>query len=206
MTRRLSSTGIERLALYYRHLDTFPDPEEFISSEELAEAISHSAAQVRRDLSCFGTFGTPGRGYRVGDLRRMLERTLGKERCQNVILVGVGNLGTALLAYKGFGPQKYRIVAAFDNDLRKIGRRIEDLEIQDTQDLAPIVASTRAKMAIVCVPSRAAQRVIDGLVAAGVRGILNFAPIRAEVPGHAKLRNVDLSVELDQVCYLLDNA
>ena len=205
MTRRLSSTGIERLALYYRHLDTFPDPEEFISSEELAEAISHSAAQVRRDLSCFGTFGTPGRGYRVGDLRRMLERTLGKERCQNVILVGVGNLGTALLAYKGFGPQKYRIVAAFDSDLRKIGRRIEDLEIQDIRDLTSIIASTGAKLAIVCVPSRAAQRVINDLIVAGVRGILNFAPGRVEVPEHVKLQNVDLSVELDRVCYLLDN-
>jgi len=135
----------------------------------------------------------------------MLERTLGKERCQNVILVGVGNLGTALLAYKGFGPQKYRIVAAFDNDLRKIGRRIEDLEIQDTRDLAPIIASTGAKIAMVCVPSTAAQRVIDDLTAAGIRGILNFAPIRVVVPEHVKSRNVDLSVELDRVCYLLDN-
>ena len=204
MPRRLSSTGIERLALYYRHLGTFPDPEEFIKSDELAEAISHSAAQVRRDLSCFGAFGTPGRGYRVGELRSMLERILGKKNCQNVILVGVGNLGMALLAYKGFVPQRYQIVAAFDNDLRKIGKRIEDLEIHDTRDFAPIAASTGAKLAIVCVPARSAQRAIDDLIAAGVRGILNFAPVRVVVPEYVKLRNVDLSVELDRVCYLLN--
>jgi len=205
MARRLSATGIERLALYYRHLDTFPDSEEFVSSDELAEAISHSAAQVRRDLSCFGTFGTPGRGYRIGLLRRMLARILGKEKCQNVILVGVGNLGAALLAYKGFVLQKYRIVAAFDTDLRKIGKRIEDLEIQDVRDFAPVIASTGAKLAIVCVPSGAAQRVIDDLIASGITGILNFAPLRVVVPEHVTLQNVDLSVKLDQVCYLLDN-
>lgn len=205
MPRSLSSTGIERLALYYRHLGTFPDPEEFVKSDELAEAISHSAAQVRRDLSCFGAFGTPGKGYRVGELRSMLEKILGKRSCQNVILVGVGNLGTALLAYKGFGPQKYEIVAAFDNDVRKIGKRIEDLEIQDTRDLASIIASTGAKLAVVCVPSPAAQRAIDELIAAGIRGILNFAPTRVVIPEYVALRNVDLSVELDRVCYLLDN-
>ena len=203
MSRRLSSTGAERLSLYYRRLASFSDPEAFISSEELAEAISHSAAQVRRDLSCFGTFGTPGRGYRVGELRNRLERAMGKVRSQNVILVGAGNLGMALLSYKGFRHHRYEIVAAFDSDLRKIGKRLEGLEIQDLQTLRPVVASTGAKMAIVSVPAGEAQRTIDRLISAGIHAILNFAPIQAVVPESVKLLNVDLSVEMDRLCYLM---
>ena len=204
MSRKISSTGIERLALYYRYLTSLRGSEQkFISSEELAKAVGHTAAQVRRDLSCFGTFGTPGKGYNMVELEAKLSEILGKEKLWNVVLVGVGNLGSALLAYKGFRSQHYTVAAAFDHDIRKIGKHLEGLEIQDIRDLADWIPQTGAKIGIVSVPGDAAQEVVDALVSAGIRGILNFAPARVTVPEGITLQYVDLSIELDRLCYLL---
>ncbi|MCD6335624.1 MAG: redox-sensing transcriptional repressor Rex [Candidatus Latescibacteria bacterium] len=207
MSRKISSTGIERLALYYRYLTSVNGSEEaFISSEKLAKAVEHTAAQVRRDLSCFGTFGTPGRGYNRAALEAKLSGILGKEKCRNVVLVGVGNLGSALLAYKGFQSQCYTIVAAFDNDTRKIGKHLKGLEIQDIRKLSAVVSQTRAKMAIISVPADAAQGVVDALILAGIQGILNFAPTRVVVPEDIMLQHVDFSIKLDRLCYELEHA
>ena len=206
MSRRISSPGIERLALYYRYLTSLRGSQRtFISSEELAKAVGHTAAQVRRDLSCFGSFGTPGKGYNTADLEAELSEILGKERLWNMVLVGVGNLGSALLAHKGFQSRHYTIAAAFDHDIRKIGRHLEGLEIQDTRDLADVIPRAGAKIGIVSVPGEAAQEVVDALVSAGIRGILNFAPARVTVPEGVILRYVDLSIESDRLCYLLEH-
>lgn len=207
MSRKISSTGIERLALYYRYLASLNGSEQtFISSEELAKAVEHTAAQVRRDLSCFGTFGTPGRGYDRAALEERLSEILGKGMNQNVVLVGVGNLGSALLAHKWFQSQHYTIVAAFDKDARKIGERFEGLEIQNIGKLGDIVLRTKARIGIVSVPAEAAQEVVDALISAGIQGILNFAPARVAVPEGIVFQHVDFSIKLDRLCYGLEHA
>lgn len=160
---------------------------------------------MRRDLSCFGTFGTPGKGYPTADLKAKLSEILGKEKPRNVVLVGVGNLGSALLAYKGFQFPHYTIAAAFDHDVRKIGKHLEGLEIQDTQDLADLIPRIGAQIGMVSVPGDAAQEVVDALVSAGIKGILNFAPARVTVPEGIILQYVDLSLELDRLCYLFEH-
>lgn len=206
MSRKISSAGIERLALYYRYLTSLRGSgRAFTSSEELGKAVGHTAAQVRRDLSCFGTFGIPGKGYPTAELEVRLSEILGKETFRNVVLVGVGNLGSALLAHKGFRSQHYTIAAAFDNDLRKIGKHLEGLEIRDTRDMANWIPQTGAEIGMVSVPGDAAQEVVDALVSAGIKGILNFAPARVTVPEGIILQHVDLSIELDRLCYLLEH-
>jgi redox-sensing transcriptional repressor len=206
MNRRISSTGIERLSLYYRYLSSLIRSEEkFISSEELGDATDQTADQVRRDVTCFGSFGVPSKGYRINELKDALGEVLGKEKIWKIAIVGVGNLGSALLAYKGFKSRNFNIVAAFDNDIRKIGKNWENVEIKDIEELNSTVASTGIEIAIVSVPVSEAQNVVDKLVSAGVKAILNFAPVNVNVPEGVKLQNVDLSIELDRLCYWLKN-
>lgn len=207
MARRLSMSAVYRLALYNRYLsDLDRDEHEYISSQELAGSTGHTAAQVRKDLTCYGSLGEPGKGYEIGKLKRMLTRIFGKEEVRNVILVGVGNLGLALLAHRGFQLQQFKIVAAFDRDYRKIGKYVEDVMIHDIRDLDSIIASTNTHIAIVSVPTYSVQRVIDQLASTGIKAILNFAPAnRVNVPEGIELQNVDMSIELDRLYYLLRN-
>ena len=205
MVRQLSTSAIYRLALYNRYLsDLGRNKYEYISSQELADATGHTAAQVRKDLTCCESLGKPGKGYEIGKLETMLTKILGSEQDRNVILVGVGNLGLALLAHRGFQLQRFRIVAAFDRDVRKIGKYVEDIMIHDIRDMGSIISNTDTRMAIVSVPGHSAQPVIDQLVAAGIKAILNFAPAnRVSVPEGIELQNVDMSIELDRLYYLL---
>jgi redox-sensing transcriptional repressor len=201
----LSTSAIYRLALYNRYLsDLDRNEHEYISSQELADVTGHTAAQVRKDLTHYGSLGEPGKGYEIWKLKAMLTRIFGKEKVRNVILVGVGNLGLALLAYRGFQLQQFKIVAAFDRDVRKIGRYVEDVMIHDIRDLDSIVANINTHLAIVSVPAHSAQQVIDQLASAGIKAILNFAPAnRLDAPEGVKLQNVDMSIELDRLYYLL---
>lgn len=206
MGQRLSASGIYRLGLYHRYLSNLDRHEnEYVSSQELADATGHTAAQVRKDLSSYGSLGAPGKGYEIRNLKAVLTKILGKEKVRNVVLVGVGNLGLALIAHKGLPLQRFNIVAAFDKDIRKIGRRVEDVFIHDIRDLNSMIAGTNAQIAIVSVPASAAQEVIDALASAGIKAILNFAPARVVVPEGVELQNVDISIELDRLCYLLNN-
>ncbi len=206
MGRKLSTSGIYRLALYSRYLSGLgKDEHQYVSSQELADATGHTAAQVRKDLTYNGGLGEPGRGYEIGKLKRMLTKVFGKEEVRNVILVGVGNLGLALIAYRGLQLQQFKIVAAFDRDIRKIGKYVEDVLIRDIQDLGPVIARAGVDMAILAIPSRSAQPMVDQLVSAGVKAILNFSPARVSVPEHVELQNVDMSIELDRLYYLLRN-
>lgn len=208
MPRRLSTSGIYRLALYNRYLSNLNlEEHEYISSQELAKSTGHTAAQVRKDLTSYGSIGEPGKGYEIGKLRAMLSGIFGKEKVRNIALVGVGNLGLALIAHRGFRAQNFRIVAAFDRDIRKIGKYVEDVFVHDIRDLNDVLARMNVDIAIVSVPAISAQRVVDQLIAAGVKAILNFATTHIiNAPKDVKLQNVDMSIELDRLYYLLKSA
>lgn len=199
---KIPSAVIPRLSLYYRALIE-SGSSDFVSSEEIAGLTGFTAAQVRKDLAYFGQFGTPSRGYQVDELKHTILRILGTDREWNVALVGVGNLGSALLAYKGFGRLRFKIKCAFDNDLRKIGKNLEGVIVQDITELEATLKKENIRMAIVAVTQDAAQRVVDALVKAGVRAILNFAPLRPQVPEGVQILNIDLSIELEKLAYFL---
>ena len=174
-----------------------------MSSRTLSELTGYTAAQIRRDLTYFGQFGTPGRGYVVSDLKKEILRILGIDKLWNVVLVGVGNLGTALLSYKGFHEQGFNIIAALDSDPKKIGKKIGGIVVGRISNLKKTVQRKNARMAIVTVPADAAQEAINSLIRAGVRSILNFAPIRPRVPASVELINIDLSIELEKLAHFL---
>lgn len=207
MDRSLSASGIYRLALYNRYISSLDKAEnEYISSQELGDATGHGAAQVRKDLTYHGSLGKAGKGYEIRKLEMLLTKIFGKEKCRNVVLVGAGNLGTALISHKGFLLQQFRIVAAFDRDTRKIGRYVENVPIYGLEKLSLVIARTGADIATVCIPAQSAQRVIDELVSAGIKAILNFAPTSTlSVPVGVTIHNVDMSVELDRLYYLLNH-
>ena len=199
---KIPSSSIPRISLYYRALLSVKD-RSVISSLGLAELTQCSAAQVRKDLAYFGQFGTPGRGYSVELLKKELKKILGTDRAWDVALVGVGNLGLALLTYKGFKSQGFNIKHAFDNDRKKIDKVKKDIKIKDIKDLKGVVKSNKIDMAIVAVPQDAAQEVIDRLVSSGIKAILNFAPVVPKAPERVEVLNIDLSIELERLTYFL---
>lgn len=205
MDKRLSTSGIYRLALYNRYISSLAkSKDEYVSSQELANITGHSAAQVRKDLTHYGSLGEPSKGYEIRKLELLLIDVFGKKDCRNVVLVGVGNLGMALILYKGFQLQKFKIVAAFDRDIRKIGRRVADVPIHGIEELGPIVADTGADIAIICVPAQSAQQIVNVLASVGIKAILNFAPASSlNIPEDVAVQSVDLSIELDRLYYLL---
>jgi len=200
--KRIPESVIPRLSLYYRALIE-PGETQYISSEELARLTKFSSALVRRDLTYFGQFGTPGKGYNINGLKKEILRILGLNSERKVALIGVGNMGLALLAYKGFDKSGFRIVTAFDNDLRKIGKNLEGITIRDTSEIKEVISKESIKMAIVTVPADKAQEAINLLVASGVKAILNFAPFRPHVPEDVELVNIDLTIELEKLAYFL---
>lgn len=199
--RRIPQRTIPRLSHYYRAL--FESREvTVISSETIAELTGYSAAQVRRDLAYFGQFGTPGRGYPVEGLKEALLQILGIDRHWSVVLLGMGSLGSALLRYQGFRAQGFNIVAAFDNDPAKVGQAIEGVTVRSTRELAEWTKQEQIHMAILTVPATVAQSVVDDLIAGGVKAILNFAPVRLQVPAGIKVHNIDLAIELERLSFL----
>lgn len=199
--RRIPQRAIPRLSHCYRALLESREVR-LISSETIAELTGYSAAQVRRDLAYFGQFGTPGRGYPIEELKKALRRILGLDHDWNVALVGMGNLGAALLRYRGFREQGFKIIAAFDNDLTKVGQTVEGIKIRSLNELAECVKREPIRMAIVTVPTHAAQAVVDQVVAVGVKAILNFAPVRLQVTAGVKVHNIDLAIELERLSFL----
>lgn len=199
---RIPEVTIPRLSLYYRAV-LESRKVDFISSEEIAGLTNLSAAQVRKDLTYFGQFGTPGKGYGVGSLKQKILEILGTNREWNIALIGVGNLGSALLAYHGFRKQGFKITCAFDNDLRKIGKTLEGVEVKDISELKDVVRAQDIQMAIVAVPKDATQAVVNLIVETGINAVLNFAPIRPQVPDNVEILNIDLSIELERLAYFL---
>jgi redox-sensing transcriptional repressor len=199
---------IRRLSVYTRCLlQLEEDGVKTISSQELAERFSLNSAQVRKDLAYFGEFGVRGIGYYVSGLKAELQRILGLDREWAVALVGFGNLGSALFHYKGFGRQGFRIAVVIDDDPAKLGREIESVPIVPSRDMAREIKARGIQIAIVAVPPEAAQSVTEQLVAAGIKAVLNFAPTRLRVGRDVRLKNVDLSIELETLSfYLAKNA
>jgi redox-sensing transcriptional repressor len=195
---------VRRLSVYFRCLAQLEeDGVKTISSQELAARFHLNSAQVRKDLAYFGEFGIRGIGYDTAVLRAEIQRILGLDREWRVVLVGFGNLGSALFHYRGFARQGFRIAAIVDDDPAKAGRTVDALSILPLGDLPRVVKQAGIQIGVVAVPGEAAQGVADRLVAAGVRAILNFAPVRLKVPKEVRLQNVDLSIELENLSFHL---
>jgi len=207
-SRMASEACVARLSLYVRELTRLGGQRVgYVSSRRLAEQLGLTDAQVRRDLSYFGQFGTSGRGYEVQRLHDHLTAILGVSgRTWNVALAGVGNLGCALLAYRGFRERGFMFRVAVDTDEHKVGRAIEGLVVSSARQLPELMRRHDIHIGLIAVPVEAAQAVCDQFIAGGVQAILNFAPIRLEVPPSVWLRAVDLAIELESLAFYLAQA
>ena len=193
---------VGRVSLYLRQLEAFQRQGfSTASSSQLGEPLSIKNAQVRKDLAFFGQFGQPGVGYRIDELISTLRKILGINRDWPLALVGLGYLGRALLKYHGFRSRRFHIVAVFDNDPRKVGQTHEGLRVEPLESLRKAVAAHKISLGLLCVPADAAQRVAELMVASGITGILNFAPVPLSVPPSVHVVAVDLSVQLENLAY-----
>lgn len=193
---------VGRVALYLRQLEQFQRQKlETVSSQKLGEALNLGAAQVRKDLAFFGQFGRPGIGYDIGELIELLRKILGVNREWPLALIGVGNLGRALLHYKGFQDHGFRIRCLFDKNEALIGQKVENLPVHSIEDLERVARGESVRLAVICVPGDEAQSVADRAVAAGVIGILNFAPVALNVPEKVEVVAVDLGIHLEHLAY-----
>ncbi|MBA62716.1 MAG: redox-sensing transcriptional repressor Rex [Planctomycetaceae bacterium] len=197
---------VGRLSLYLREVQQLiRDGKETTNSTELGKLLRVTDAQVRKDLAYFGQFGHPGVGYRCQELVAAIKNIMGTNNTWNVALIGIGNLGRALLRYKGFHDQGFQIVSAFDVDEKVIGTQVEGVEVYDIQDLSEIVVEQGIRLVAISVPSHAAQTVVDQVVQAGIEGILNFAPVTISVPSKVRVIGVDLAMELEQLAFTVVN-
>jgi redox-sensing transcriptional repressor len=204
--KKVSEPTIGRLSLYLRLLMELGEGgTATVSSEELAARSGTTAAQVRKDLSLFGTFGKRGLGYDVEDLETRLRGILGLEQRWRVALVGAGRIGAALFGYENFRRQGFYIEAVFDTDPAKVGEQWNGLVVQPDEAMERVVEEVGIEIAVIAVPARSAQRVADRLVRAGVRGILNFAPTRLTVPANVEVKSVDMALEMEGLSYALTN-
>lgn len=204
--KKIAVSTINRLSKYYRTLGLLIEKDvETVSSDEIAELEGVTSAQVRKDLSFFGTFGKRGLGYRTEDLREEIGKILGLKKNWNVALIGVGNIGRALIDYQEFRKQGFFIKAVFDNDPDKIDKEISGLTIHHFDDACSVVKKEEIEIAIIAVPARVAQMVVDQLVECGVRAFLNFAPISIRTPGFVIVKNENMSIELEALSYYLSH-
>jgi redox-sensing transcriptional repressor len=197
---------VSRLSLYLRELQQLVRTgKSTVSSHQLGQLLGFSDAQVRKDLTYFGHFGHPGVGYRCEELAGAIRRILGTDRVWTVGLVGVGNLGRALLGYRGFAAKGFRIVAAFDADPRKTNIAVDGVHVYGLDRLREVVEAQQIQLAMLTVPAAAAQGVADMVAAAGVTGIVNFAPVTLSLPEEVSLVGVDLATELEQISFSVAN-
>lgn len=195
---------IYRLSVYLRCLQRLKSNGiQTVSSEALSQAAGVKSTQLRKDLTYFGQFGTRGLGYDVDQLSQMISDLLGTNSLQPVILVGVGNLGLALLTYRGFEREGFEIVAAFDIDPYRRREKRADLTILPLEKVGPVIRDKRVKMAILTVPAPVAQEVTNQLISHGITGILNFAPIVLSVPEDVMVNNVNLAMELENLSFFI---
>jgi redox-sensing transcriptional repressor len=203
LTKKIPDSTVRRLSHYLRSLEGFEEGGGTVSSEELAARGQTTAAQVRKDLSHFGSFGKRGLGYRVDELRARLRGILGVDRTWRVALVGAGRIGLALFEYPAFRARGYECVAIFDADPKKIGQDRGGLVIRDPSDFEAAVEELGIELIILAVPATAAQEMAGRAVEAGVKGILNFAPIRLNVPPRVPVEDVNLVMELEALSFAL---
>ena len=202
--KKISDSTISRLSTYYRTLSNLIDQGvETVSSEKIAEINNITSAQVRKDLSFFGSFGKRGLGYNTKELREQIARILGLQKEWNVALVGIGNIGRALIDYAEFKKQGFIIKALFDNDPKKVGKEVGGLKIYHMDSVCNVIKEKKIEIAIIAVPARVAQAVVDSLVKCGVKAFLNFAPITIKVPNDVMVKNENMSIELEALSYFL---
>jgi redox-sensing transcriptional repressor len=201
--RKISDSTVRRLSVYLRFLEKAVSPT--ISSGELARLGGTTSAQVRKDLSFFGSFGKRGLGYAVPELTRRIRDILGLERGYRVVLVGAGRMGGALVQYQGFKQRGFHITAIYDHDARKIGSRWNGLVVRDVKHLETDLKKDPSDIAIVATPAESAQQVVDRLVRSGVKAILNFAPVPLNVPSDVEVKTVNMALELETLSYSLAN-
>jgi redox-sensing transcriptional repressor len=205
-TNRISDSTVHRLSKYYRTLLLMQvKGVKTISSDSLALQNGVTAAQVRKDLSCFGAFGRRGLGYSVSDLKRNIARIMGLGKTWKVALVGVGNVGRALMDYDQFRMQGFQIAIAFDADPAKIGREIHGVKVRDSANLVAEARKECVDIAVIAVPSEFAQATVDQLVEGGVRAILNFAPINITAPSGVFVRHENMAIEIEALAFALTN-
>lgn len=204
-TEKISELTTNRLSIYLRCLSELEAAGlETVSSQALAEQFNLNSAQIRKDLAYFGEFGVRGVGYFIKELRSHLQQILGLNVERRLAIVGVGNLGLALANYQGFNPATFRIVALFDDDPQKVGTRTpHGLEICSTEQLPEVIAREAIDIIIMAVPATAAPQVLERVVSAGVKAVLNFAPVVLNPKPGVKVKNVDLSVSLESLSYFL---
>jgi len=204
---QVSELTTARLSVYLRCLEALDtNGVNTVSSQELATQFQLNAAQIRKDLAHFGEFGIRGVGYYVKDLKRHLRQILGLDRSIKVIIVGAGNLGLALADYAGFRQDGFDVVALLDTARDKVGQYSRSgVPIRHARDLERLVERERIDIAVLCVPSDAAQESVDAVVAAGVRAILNFSPGSLRVPAHVKLKSMDLTITFESLSFFLAN-
>ncbi len=199
---KIPDTTVTRLSIYYRALGKLKDSgTETTSSERLSELVGFTAAQIRKDLAYFGQFGVPGRGYDVTLLQKEVGAVLGIDRRWRCALVGVGHLGYALLAYKGFKEQGFDIVCAFDNDPDKIGKTWQGVKIYPISEATDVMKREDVEIGIVAVPADAAPKIVDIMAETGVKSILSFVPHRTNLPEGVNCKHVDLAMELEWLSY-----
>ncbi len=205
-SEKISELTTNRLSVYLRCLNVLAAAGiKTVSSRALAEQFGLNSAQIRKDLAQFGEFGVRGVGYSVEELRRHLTQILGLDSAHRVAIVGAGNLGSALANYRGFTASNFAVVALFDNDSGKIGGRVGEagVVVRDVRELAGAVRELNVDVAVIAVPARAAQSVLNQITSAGVKAVLNFAPARLRARAGVKLKTVDLTIQLESLSYFL---
>ena len=204
--KSIPSITINRLSIYHRCLEKITEKEkglEVISSFKIAEITGINSAQIRKDLAYFGEFGKRGIGYPIIDLEKELKKILGLDKKWSVIIAGAGNLGKALVKYKGFQKRGFIIKGIFDNNPSKIGKKLGHIFIYDTKEIKKFIQAENINIGILVVPADSAQEVADKMIAGGIKAILNFAPVHIVLPPEIKIHNVDLSVEFEGLTYYL---
>ncbi len=204
--KKISDSTIRRLSKYYRTLSyQIEKGVNTISSNEIANINSITSAQVRKDLSFFGTFGKRGLGYNTMQLKDQIAIILGLKKAWNVGLVGFGNIGHALLRYDEFKKQGFHIKAIFESDSRKYGQKIDSVEISNINNACKVVEKKELEIIIVAVPGKFAQSIVDQFIECGIKAFLNFAPISIKVPENVLVKNENMSIELEALSFFLTN-
>jgi redox-sensing transcriptional repressor len=205
-SEKISELTTARLSIYLRCLNTLQEAGiKTISSQALAEQFNLNSAQIRKDLGYFGEFGVRGVGYYVEDLRECITTILGLDRPHRVGIVGAGRLGTALANYNGFWRSSFTVVALFDNDSQKIGKKIGDAKIlvYDVERIAELIRTQSIDVMVIAVPAKAAQKVLNQIMSAGIMAVLNFAPVSLQSRRGVKVKTVDLTTSLESLSYFL---
>lgn len=202
--KRIADSTVRRLSVYLRYLEELTARDiATTSSEELAQYGGTTSAQVRKDLSFFGSFGTRGLGYSVPELTDKIREILGLGREWKVVIIGAGKIGSALSAYRGFAQRGFRVVGVYDNDPSKVGHPWDGQRIRDIADLEQDAARERPDIAVLAIPADDVQAEVDRIVRAGITAILNFAPAQVQAPPGVTIKNVNMAMELEGLSYAL---